>query len=224
MMSVLTNTGLVQVLACAIPAIALAACGSAPTGTLPSLGKSAPQQPVSLTRAAPETPTAAAPALRAIDKDKVARAVERYRLNKGGKDAVHQIAGADLDGDGTPEALVHLSGEKWCAVTGCTLLVMRSGATGYNTISLVKRVRLPVGISPRSTSGWRDLLLATGQVGSIRLVTLKFNGSAYPGNASILPPVAPGEAAPPEIALRPARSIASTNAEAPGSNLIANQN
>jgi hypothetical protein len=226
MMQILNDMKSISILSCVLATFALSGCGNGvQNSALPTLGNSTPkQQPVSLIRTPTETVESTAPAIRPIDTAKVTRAVERFRVNNGGKDATHQIAGADLDADGTPEALVYISGEDWCSITGCTLLVMRAGTTGYAVISRVKRVRLPVGISRQSSSGWRDLLLATGVAGSIRLVTLKFDGSAYPGNASTQAPVAAGDATNLEIALRPTKSIATTNAEAPGSNLIANQN
>ena len=209
-------------LACSAAVLPLMACTGATSPAFVQAKPASVEQPISLNGPA-TTQRVSGPAIRQIDKEKVRQAVERYRINTGGKEATYEIVGADLDGDGTVEALVHVTGEEWCAVTGCTLLVMRESETGYDVVSLIKRVRRPIGISQQSKAGWRDLMLATGPSATQRVVTLRFNGSGYPGNASVLPPVQAGEASTPEIAFRAPPRTAVTAAQST-SNLIAGQN
>lgn len=210
----------------AVSAAFLLGCGgTAPTlttATLPAPGQLAPEKPVSLTQASPAGEPTSTPALMPLNQPKVKRAVERYLVNSGGKPATHTIVGADLDSDSTPEALVYLQGADWCASTGCTLMVMRKGRTGYEKIALIKRVKLPVAIARTSQNGWRDLVVKSGQLGAMKLVSLKFDGTGYPGNASTVQASAPSVDAPPEIAIRPTRTAA--RAVPAGSNLIADQN
>lgn len=213
--------------ACLTAAVVLSACGATnPTSSVPTLGQTTTVesvgQPVSLTGRTNARATPAASTLKPLNPDKTRRAIERYLLNSGGKPATHKVAGADLDGDGRPEAIVYLEGDDWCVTTGCTLVIMRDGTTGLKAVSVTKRARLPVAIAGDATVGWRDLLVRTGIAGTTRLVTLKFNGSAYSANASTLPPTVTRLTDLPEIALR--ADPAAIRTAAPGSNLIPGQN
>ncbi len=210
-------------------AMLLCACGGGTGGlttqTIPALGQPAAEQPVALTRPSSDQVQKLPSALLPLKQARAEQSLKRYLLNQGGKPATHKIAGADLDGDGKAEALVYLEGEDWCVDTGCTLLIMRDGSTGYDMISLVKRVKLPIGIAPKTSLGWRDILVKTGQVGGNKLVALKFNGSGYPGNASTQIATVPKLTELPEIAIRPTRTaFQSTTPSTDNTDLIAGQN
>lgn len=204
----------------------LAACGGNTGGltteTISELAQPAAQQPVALTRPKTDQEAKLPSALLPLKQTRAEQALKRYLLNNGGGAATHKMVGADLDGDGRAEALVHLTGEKWCVETGCTLLVMREAATGYEVISLIKRVQLPVSVARQVSLGWRDLLVKTGQVGGNKTVALKFNGSGYPGNASTQQATVTELSNLPELAIRPSRTALRTTS--PNNNLIAGQN
>ncbi|MEL6288309.1 MAG: hypothetical protein AAFQ42_12610 [Pseudomonadota bacterium] len=181
-----TSTG-----AIAIAATLLAGCaGDAPNAT-PDPALSA-QRPISLSAPqgalgqAGETQSVAATSVRAdlpiATRDK---AVSRTLLSLGKSAERQRSVGADLDGDGTPEIVVFLEGEDFCARTGCTLIVLRRARAGYRTVSRTLRVRPPVVALPGSGLGWRTLGVRTGLPGQLKRVALPFGGSGYPKNASI---------------------------------------
>ncbi len=105
------------------------------------------------------------------------------KKKKGG---AQQIVGVDLNGDGRGEALVYFEGADWCISTGCRLVVFAKTVNGFRKMSSIKRVHKPVRISPKSTNGWRDLIVHTGDLGiGKRVVALKFSGN-YPPNATMV--------------------------------------
>ncbi|MEO0619898.1 MAG: hypothetical protein AAFZ01_11555 [Pseudomonadota bacterium] len=167
---------------------------------------------------ASNTPTST---LAAIDTSAAEKALARYYLNSGAE-GTHRIVGADLDGDGSPEILAHVRGDAYCAPTGCTLLILKQGRTGYGVISKTLRVRTPVAIARTSQVGWRDVLVQTGLPGAVKPVILPFNGTRYAPNASVLPRARASLAALPELAI--AQDEADQVATPTNSNLIAGQN
>lgn len=170
-------------------------------------------RPVSLMkRHAPHVGESVAMGLPEIE---IKRAVDRFRINKGLQESPYQSAGADLDGDGQPEALVFLAGSDWCAPTGCSLLVMKAGDRGYRTVSMTKRVIAPVVIAHTATNGWRDLLAKSGGAGmKMQTVQLKFTGGGYPPNASILTPFLGDAVANGEVIIRGQQARAGNGANA----------
>lgn len=164
---------------------ALAACGQIGASETTELNR---QAPVALTPNR-DTSTTASGALTAPVKDvELRKAVERYRLTKQRAAGAIDFAGADLNGDGNPEAIVLFSGEDWCVKTGCSLVVFQEEPTGYRPVSHVTRVRSPVLIGPESAFGWRDLMVQTGGgPAPIRTVRLGFTGKGYPVNALLQP-------------------------------------
>ncbi|MGD9868272.1 MAG: hypothetical protein AB7U38_09780, partial [Hyphomicrobiales bacterium] len=99
-------------------------------------------------------------------------------------------AGADLNGDGGPEAVVLFEGRDWCASTGCSLAVFRREDQGFRIVSRTVRVRGPITASSNFTLGWRDLLVWTGGgAAPIRRVQLRFTSDGYASNALLEPDV-----------------------------------
>jgi len=129
----------------------------------------------------------------ALNGGAVAKAVERYRINKRAEPGPYKKVGVDLNGDGQAEALVYLTGEAWCAKTGCTLAIFRNGQFGYRPVATVRRVKLPLRIGSSESQGWRDLIVDTGGAGMpVQTVALKFSGRGYPGNATTIAPIPTG--------------------------------
>ena len=129
----------------------------------------------------------------ALDGGAVAKAVERYRINKKSEPSPYKKVGVDLNGDGQAEALVYLTGEAWCAKTGCTLAVFRNGQYGYRPMATIRRVKLPIRVGAAESQGWRELVVDTGGAGMpVQTVALRFSGRGYPGNATTIAPIPQG--------------------------------
>ncbi len=123
-----------------------------------------------------------------VNEGELRKAVERYRLTKQRNRSHYDYAGADLNGDGRPEAVVLFAGQDWCLRTGCSLVVFQEGTTGFRPVSHVTRIRPPILIGPDSNFGWRDLIVNTGGgPAPIRTVRLGFTGKGYPINALLQP-------------------------------------
>jgi len=171
-------------LACAAILAGLSGCGASPGGDGETLSTAAPVALIPN-----RTDTGGSNALIApVNDAELRKAVERYRISKNRGEANIDTAGVDLNGDGSPEALVLFAGKDWCVQTGCSLVVFQLEATGYRPVSHITRVRPPVLVGPDSNFGWSDLLVNTGGGPSpVRTVRLGFIGKGYPVNALLQP-------------------------------------
>jgi putative lipoprotein len=95
----------------------------------------------------------------------------------------------DLNSDGRQDALVLLQNPMYfCGTGGCTLLVFKGTPSGFAFVSRTTLVRGPLLVSETKTHGWRDLIVEVSGGGmAAKQVVLKFTGSKYPLNPSILP-------------------------------------
>ncbi|MDX2266129.1 MAG: hypothetical protein NW215_14310 [Hyphomicrobiales bacterium] len=147
-------------------------------------------------------PTAAA-YVGSVDASEVAKAVERYRIQKRREPARYETGAADLNGDGRPEALVLFTGADWCLKTGCSLVVFQAQDFGFRPVSHIVSVRPPVLAAPPGGVGWRDLIVSTGGAGApVRAVTLAFGANGYAANAIVQPPADTAIAARAEAVIR----------------------
>ncbi len=139
------------------------------------------------------TATSLAPAMMArvrhsLNQVAIRRAIRNYRITKKQPEGPYRVMGADLNTNGKGEAIVLFTGEGWCAPTGCTLAVFGETDRGYRIISLTRRVKAPIYVARQSAFGWRGLTVDTGiKDRTLQSVILKFNGSRYPGNATLVP-------------------------------------
>lgn len=107
----------------------------------------------------------------------------------------YRLALADLNGDDQPEALIYAidtagGGEAdLCGSGGCDLYVLSPTATGYRLVTNISITRPPIRVLPTITHGWHDLavLVAGGGIIPGYEARLRFNGSSYPENPSVLP-------------------------------------
>lgn len=161
---------------------ALGGCGGG-AARAPGMASDAGSRPVQLSRQ--DRSRGQDSVLAALDEGEVRKAVETYRINKDRAKSPFEFAGADLNGDGVPEAVVLFSGRDWCAATGCSLAILKDGPHGYRPVSRTVRVKPPVVVAPEATNGWRDLFVSTGGAGGapLRRVRLRFSGSRYTRNA-----------------------------------------
>jgi hypothetical protein len=98
----------------------------------------------------------------------------------------------DLNGDGNAEALVYLSGSYTCGSGGCMMLVLTPAGQRYQMVSKMTLVQAPVIVSAEKSAGWNDLVLEVSGGGAEKhYARMQFDGSAYPGNPSTAPEVAP---------------------------------
>lgn len=95
---------------------------------------------------------------------------------------------SDLNGDGRPELLVHLVGPMACGTGGCPTLVFTPNETGYALVSTITVTRPPIRVSPRSTGGWRNLIVEVGGGGGRSgHAELAHTGKGYPENPTVPP-------------------------------------
>ena len=102
----------------------------------------------------------------------------------GPEDPSFRHSFAALNGDRSPEALVLLSGSKWCGSGGCTLLVFRQVRGKFVLASRITVTQTPIRVLPESTHGWKTLIVYSKGRGN---VLLRFDGNRYPLNPSMQP-------------------------------------
>lgn len=94
----------------------------------------------------------------------------------------------DLDGDGRPEVIAYVAGPWVCGSGGCAVYVLREANGRYAVLSALSLGRTPVVVSPRSTRGWRDLIVPVSGGGArAGYAVLRFDGARYPWNPSTQP-------------------------------------
>jgi hypothetical protein len=147
----------------------------------------------------PATPAAdPAPRVAAAAVDALGQAV-RAAL-EGDYEAHYFDAAADLNGDGTPEAIAYVAGPMVCGTGGCPVLVFAPAADGYRLVSRISVVQPPVRLAPRSSQGWRNLVVGVGGGGmAAGNAELKFDGTSYPTNPTVPPAEAVADLAGSEV-------------------------
>ena len=96
---------------------------------------------------------------------------------------------ADLNGDGRPELLVHVVGPMACGTGGCPTMVFTQGPDGAHTlVSTISVSRPPIRVSPRSSGGWRNLIVEVGGGGGRSgHAELTHGGKGYQQNPTVAP-------------------------------------
>jgi putative lipoprotein len=121
------------------------------------------------------------------------KALETYIAKQGAnpKETQYRIAEIDLNGDKKKDALVLFQDSYWCGTGGCTMLVFKNINNNLKLISVISLVRDPVIVSETKTKNWRDIIVhVSGGGGETKNIALKFNGSSYPTNPSMIKPLA----------------------------------
>ena len=96
---------------------------------------------------------------------------------------------ADLNDDGTPEAIVYLTSNDWCGSGGCTMLILARDADTWRLLTKVAVTRPPIRVLARRSNGWRSLVVWV-QGGGVQPgyeAELRFDGKTYPTNPSTSP-------------------------------------
>ncbi len=91
----------------------------------------------------------------------------------------------DLNGDGRADAIVLMSGPRWCGSGGCTMIVFQGVEDGFEFVSSSTVTSAPIRVLRKTTHGWRSLIVYSKKRGN---VLIRFNGDVrYPGNPSMQP-------------------------------------
>ena len=94
----------------------------------------------------------------------------------------------DLNGDGTPDAIVLFDGPADCGSGGCTLEVYRGTKHGFRFVSGSTISRQPIRILHETHFGWHTFTVSVGGGGAEPCNALmRFNGHKYPLNPSMAP-------------------------------------
>ena len=95
----------------------------------------------------------------------------------------------DLDGDGTPEAIVHVVGPSLCGTGGCDTHIFAKRGANYKLISTIGLTRPLIVASAVRSHGWRNLIVfvAGGGIQPGYYAELLFNGKTYPDNPTVKP-------------------------------------
>jgi hypothetical protein len=109
----------------------------------------------------------------------------------GGKPTPYVAAVVDLDGTGTPEAIVHLTGREWCGTGGCNTLILRQDKCSWKIVTNITLTTRPIRVLARTSHGWRNVVVGV-QGGGLRAyeAELMYDGTTYPRNPT-LPPARP---------------------------------
>lgn len=112
--------------------------------------------------------------LKTLDDDRTARYAFAFR---------------DLNADGTPEAIVHLVGKKWCGSGGCNTLILAPDGSSWRILANIRITRPPIYVLTDTSNGWRSIGVWV-QGGGIQPgyeAELRFDGKTYPKNPSVPP-------------------------------------
>jgi len=97
----------------------------------------------------------------------------------------------NLNGRGSPEAVVLLTGRQFCGSGGCTLVVLQLEGEDWRLVSKTTLVRPPIRVLQVRHNGWATLGVQVqgGGVAHGYTALLPFQGSAYPANPTVSPAV-----------------------------------
>jgi hypothetical protein len=116
---------------------------------------------------------------------------------------LYSYAFVDLDGRGSQEVIVYVSGRNWCGSGGCTTLVLARAGSSYRVVGRIPITWLPIRVLDTRSNGWHDIAVRV-RGGGIRPgyeSALPFNGRSYPNNPTV-PPARPlGEKSAGQIVL-----------------------
>jgi hypothetical protein len=107
----------------------------------------------------------------------------------GDKATRYIAAFQDLNTDGIPEAIVYLTGSKWCGSGGCTTLILTQGKSSWKIVTKITISRPPIRVLSNTSHGWHNISIWV-QGGSIKTgydAELIFNGKTYPKNPTVPP-------------------------------------
>src|SRR5205809_1135530 len=95
----------------------------------------------------------------------------------------------DLNGDGSPEAIVYLAGKKWCGSGGCNTLILTRDADSWRIVARIIITRPPIRVLTKTSNGWHSIgvWVQGGGIHPGHETELRFDGKTYPRNPSAPP-------------------------------------
>lgn len=95
----------------------------------------------------------------------------------------------DLNGDGTPEVIVHTVGPGVCGTGGCATHIFAKRGASYKLVSTIDLSRPLVIAAAGRSHGWRNLIVFVAGGGNVpgNYAELRFNGKTYPKNPTLKP-------------------------------------
>jgi hypothetical protein len=96
---------------------------------------------------------------------------------------------ADLQDNGSEDAIVNFMDDGWCGTGGCTMLILAPTASSYRLVTRTTITRTPIRVLSTKSHGWHDIAVWV-QGGGIEQgyeARLSFNGKKYSSNPSVLP-------------------------------------
>ena len=103
---------------------------------------------------------------------------------------IHYFAArVDLDGDRTPEWIVHVAGPSVCGTGGCDTLVFKEKEKQLELVTRITVTRPPIVVAETRTEGWRDLMVHVRGGGILpgHDARLRYDGRTYPTNPTVAP-------------------------------------
>jgi hypothetical protein len=74
-------------------------------------------------------------------------------LGDGDKTARYSVAFIDLNGDGTQEAIVYITGGGWCGSGGCVTLILARNSHSYRVVTKITITRPPIRVLANASNG-----------------------------------------------------------------------
>ena len=119
----------------------------------------------------------------------ILKTIPDYKPESSDDEVSYYYNRVDLNADGKPEVIAHITGRYVCGTGGCDTLIFQPVRGGYRLVSTITLSRTPIIVSPNKTRGWNDLIMYVVGGGITRgyYVTLRFNGRTYPDDPTGLP-------------------------------------
>ena len=119
----------------------------------------------------------------------ILKTIPDYKPESSADEVSYFYNHVDLNGDGKPEVIAHITGRYVCGTGGCDTLIFQTAKGGYRLVSTITLSNTPIIVSPTRTRGWNDLVMYVVGGGITRgyYVTLRFNGRTYPEDPTGLP-------------------------------------
>jgi hypothetical protein len=101
----------------------------------------------------------------------------------GGLGPVRYVsAWTELNGDETPEIVVHLIGPTACGRAGCDTFVFSPSGDQFREVARISIPNPSIRVSTRSTNGWRNLIATVqGEGIKAQFIELEYDGTRYLG-------------------------------------------
>lgn len=95
----------------------------------------------------------------------------------------------DLNDDGTDEAIVYITGPRWCGTGGCPTLILAQVGSTYRVVTKTTITQPPIRVLTKASNGWRNIgvWVRGGGIQPGFEAELRFDGKTYPTNPSTPP-------------------------------------